>query len=206
MGSFIWTHLTNIQESKSASAIKKSLKRILGSDFLVNKWKTDARKFSRYFESSFYNDQLNVGATGEGSLIFSPESYLPRSAMVDITANVFGESLNLLEIGGRMENFEDAIEKLVGPDGYYREEGIEKLLKGLRSRNKREASDKFLERYGKDQDQEVPKGSIYARSLDKDIFYQSFEGIGDPVAFVKDLSNNIFSGNYCVAKTFLHTL
>ena len=44
---------------------------LVGSKFLQNKWNTDVRKFSRYFENSHYWKDLQVGATVEGNLIFS---------------------------------------------------------------------------------------------------------------------------------------
>ena len=71
--------------------------------------------FSRYFETSYYAKELHAGATVEGNLIFSQESYLPRSAMVNLSVNVFGENLNLLELGGRAEGFEPLVEGLFGP-------------------------------------------------------------------------------------------
>ena len=132
VGSFVWTHLTNIQESQSLSEYKKALKTLIGSDFLQNKWKTDIRKFSRYFESSYYSSELQVGATTDGQLVFSQDSYLPRSAMINLTANVFGENLNLLEMGTRLEGFESLFEDLFGPDGYFREDSLHKLLQSLR--------------------------------------------------------------------------
>ena len=90
--------MTNIQESQSLSPHKKTLKTFIGSEFLQNKWKTDIRKFSRYFESSYYSDHLKIGGTVDGQIIFSQDSYIPRSAMVNLSANVFGENINLFEV------------------------------------------------------------------------------------------------------------
>ena len=59
VGSFVWTHLTNIQETQSISPNKRALKRLVGTEFLKNKWNTDVRKFSRYFEASHYN-KVNI--------------------------------------------------------------------------------------------------------------------------------------------------
>jgi hypothetical protein len=78
VGSFVWTHLTNLQESQSLSPSKITIKKLVGDRFLRNKWNTDVRKFSRYFETSYFAKELNAGATLEGNLIFSQESYLPR--------------------------------------------------------------------------------------------------------------------------------
>ena len=40
--------------------------------------------------------------------------------MVNLTVNLFGESLNLFEVGARAEGFESMIEDFFGPDGYFR--------------------------------------------------------------------------------------
>lgn len=40
--------------------------------------------------------------------------FLNRSAMVNLSVNVFGENLNLLEFGGRAEGFEPLVEGLFG--------------------------------------------------------------------------------------------
>ena len=78
VGSFIWTHLTNLQESQSLSPSTINVKKLIGDKFLQNKWNTDVRKFSRYFETSYYSKELQAGATVDGNIIFSQESYLPR--------------------------------------------------------------------------------------------------------------------------------
>ena len=123
-----------MQESQSLSEHKKALKTLIGRDFLQNKWRTDVRKFSRYFESSYYAKDLNVGATTDGQIVFSQDSYIPRSGMLNLTANVFGENLHLLEIGSRVEGFEGIVEDLFGPDGYFREDSLHKLLQSLRQK------------------------------------------------------------------------
>ena len=50
----------------------------------------------------------------DGNLVFSQESYVPRSAMVNLTVSLFGESLNLFEVGARAEGFENMIEDFFG--------------------------------------------------------------------------------------------
>ena len=132
VGSFVWTHLTNIQESQSLSPFKQELKVLIGSEFLQNKWNTDVRKFSRYFETSFYSDELQTGVTTDGQLIFSQHSYLPRSAMVNFTVNLFGENLNILEVGTRLEGFETLVESLFGPDGQFRQDTFHQMLQTFR--------------------------------------------------------------------------
>ena len=56
----------------------------------------------------------------DGNIVFSHDSYVPRSAMVNLTINLFGQSLNLFEVGARAEGFEHMIEDFFGPDGHFR--------------------------------------------------------------------------------------
>lgn len=130
MGSFVWTHLTNLQETSSRS--KQDFRRMLSSDFLRNKFNTDVRKFSRNFEASTFSEQLNVGASVESNVIFSSRSYLPRSGMVNLTLDLFGQSVNLLELGARIEGFESLVESFFGPNGVFPDETIEKVLQSAR--------------------------------------------------------------------------
>ena len=77
----------------------------------------DPRKYSRYYEASYYSgtynnllklfilkeaskltDKLDSGITGEASIIWSPRSFVPRSASADLTANVLGQTVNLFEV------------------------------------------------------------------------------------------------------------
>jgi hypothetical protein len=44
-----------------------------------------------------------------GTFSENKDFFLHRSAMVNLSVNVFGENLNLLEIGGRAEGFEQLV-------------------------------------------------------------------------------------------------
>lgn len=180
MGSFVWTHLTNHQESHSQSPSKRHLKKLIGNDFLKNKWNTDARKFSRFYETSYFSKELNIGTTADGSVVFSQDSYMPRSARLNLTFNVFGESLNLMELGARVEGFEGAVEDAFGQDGYFREDTFHKVLQGLRrdKRDQRSEIAGFQQTFNKYRE-EQPRGNVYMRMFGKDIAYDSFNGFYD---------------------------
>ena len=177
VGSFVWTHLTNIQESQSLSPYKLALKDLIGQDFLQNKWKTDVRKFSRYFESSYFAKDLNAGATVDGQLVFSQDSYLPRSAMINLTANVFGENLHLLEVGARADGFEDLFESLFGPEGYFREDSLKQLLQTLRQKRHTSTISDFQQTFNQEDFSPLPRGNMYMRMFGRDFYYNSFEGL-----------------------------
>jgi hypothetical protein len=120
-----------------------------------------------------------VGGTVDGNIIFSEKSYLPRSLSFNLTTNLFGENINLLEIGGRLEGFEDTVENFFGPEGYFREDNFHKLLKNLRY--KREINDQSVDplrnKFGPEARIEEPRGNLYLRLFGMDIHYNSFQGI-----------------------------
>lgn len=96
---------------------------------LADKFQTDGRKFSRNYEKSIFIDQWNAGnsishviypkflgafshfilsltysaVSLENNIIFSQQSYLPRSTFLNLTVDMFGRSVNLLEV--RLSNF-----------------------------------------------------------------------------------------------------
>jgi len=72
VGSFVWTHLTNIRES--SGQFKQAARAILDDEILRKTFNMDARKFSRNYEGSFFFDSLNTGAMAEGNLIWSSKS------------------------------------------------------------------------------------------------------------------------------------
>jgi hypothetical protein len=114
VGSFIWTHLTNLQET--SSPLKSQIREITENIELQKQFDVDKRKFSRNIELSSFSDLLNAGANLESNLIWSANSFVPRSAMVNLTVDMFGQSVNLLEVGGRVQGIEDLLEKLFGPE------------------------------------------------------------------------------------------
>jgi len=171
VGAFVWSHLSNLQES--ASNDKQWIRELIGEDALVKKFNTTSLQLSRNIESSFYMEEVGAGATFDSNIIFSSKSFLPRSAMVNFTVDVFGESINLLEIGGRFEGFEIFAEKFFGPNGYYPEETVEAVLRGLRQGKSEETTIEDMLDVVTDE----PEGSYYMRILGNDYRYHHFRGI-----------------------------
>jgi hypothetical protein len=56
-------------------------------------------KKSHNEEASIFSKQLGIGASGETNLIFSQRSYLPRAASANLTLELFGNTMNLIEVG-----------------------------------------------------------------------------------------------------------
>ena len=127
VGSFIWTHLTNLMET--SDPLKQEIRAIIEDDILSKDFNMDQRKFSRNYEGSVFWESLNAGAGYESNLIWSPTSFLPRSAMLNLTVDMFGKSVNLLEVGGRMEGIEQYLEKFFGPQGYFPDGVVSNVIK-----------------------------------------------------------------------------
>ena len=133
VGSFIWSHLTNLMES--SSPLKQDIRSILENEYLKKEFDMDKRKFSRNYEGSFFLEKINTGASVESNLIWSSNSFIPRSLMANLTVDLFGRSVNILEIGGRVEGLEYFLESYFGPNGYFTEKDVKKatsqVVKGI---------------------------------------------------------------------------
>ncbi len=180
VGSFVWTHLTNLQETSSPS--KQAVRQLLSTEFLRNKFNTDARKFSRNLEVSSYLQDLNVGGTVESNVIFSSQSYLPRSANLNLTLDLFGESVNLLELGARLEGFESLVESFFGPGGLFPDDTIQKVLENLRGKRAAPVDEQSLNQLStifdaKSQVADQPRGDLYLRVFGNELHTHHFKGL-----------------------------
>lgn len=110
VGSFVWTHLTNLMET--SSPLKQEIRQIVESESLSKQFDMDKRKFSRNIEKSYFSEMFNSGASVESNLIWSSESFVPRSASLNLTADLFGHSINLVEVGGRVEGINGLLDEI----------------------------------------------------------------------------------------------
>lgn len=129
VGSFVWSHLMNLYSSASPTRVE--IQSLLTDRDLDSKFNSDVRKFSRNYENSFFSEEYNVGANYQANLIFSPKSYVPRSLTLNVTTDIFGQSVNLFEVTARMEGLEYYAENLFGPNGIYSNEKVSNHLKNL---------------------------------------------------------------------------
>jgi hypothetical protein len=130
VGSYVWTYLENLKET--SSPLRQELASILEDAKLREDFNCDVRKFSRNVEKSFFSEYLNAGAQVESDLIWSQKSYIPRSAMLNVTVEMFGNSINLVEVGGRVQGLERIVEKFFGPDGYFSKKNTQELMDNKR--------------------------------------------------------------------------
>nr|XP_018917679.1 PREDICTED: uncharacterized protein LOC109044421 isoform X1 [Bemisia tabaci] len=182
VGSFVWTHLENL--NKKHSPYQHLIRSIIAKSQLKNKFNTDARRFSRNYAGTTYFDSINVGSAVDANVVFSPESYLPRSLGLNLTVDVFGESVNLFDFGARLEGFESIVEGIFDPDGYYPDKNIRSMLKNLKVQSSfeeneiSELSDTFMSSRTL---LKSPQGLIYSRVLGNEVYLKQFDSVKEVI-------------------------
>ncbi|XP_076031480.1 vitellogenin-like [Oratosquilla oratoria] len=114
--SLVLTHLTNLQETDSPH--KEHLRYLLSNIVLPADYSEDIRKFSRNTEISHFFRTIGLGAEVDSNLIYSRKSTLPRSVNFNLTTDIFGNMMNLAEVGVRLDGFNSLLEEVFGPRGY----------------------------------------------------------------------------------------
>ncbi|XP_043855212.1 uncharacterized protein LOC122752259 [Dromiciops gliroides] len=112
VGAFVWSHLSQLLETDDP--LKRSLRDSLPDDILSQEFEAETWKHSSYSDITFRSASSNMGANLEGTLLFSPASFLPRSIMANLTIHVMGHAVNILELGLRVENAEKLAYRLFG--------------------------------------------------------------------------------------------
>nr|XP_012555900.2 uncharacterized protein LOC100199505 [Hydra vulgaris] len=119
LASFIWSYLTNIMESsnpkhESTKALLEKITKIKP----LREFNMPFHQYSKAFEKSTYFQSIKSGAAIESHVIFNHENYFPQSAFFDLTANVLGVPVSLLETNIGIEGLEDLLEQAAGNDGF----------------------------------------------------------------------------------------
>lgn len=130
VGSFIQTHLRNLRASTDPG--KTNAKMYLGQIKPRTKFPEDVRKFSYNDELSYKIDSLGLGSTVEENVIYSQDSFVPRSANLNVTIQLFGRNLNLLDLSARVENLDRVIEHWFGPKGELWNHDLEDVKKEVK--------------------------------------------------------------------------
>ncbi|XP_067677415.1 uncharacterized protein [Haliotis asinina] len=165
VGSFVWSHLTNLMETSSPQ--KQSIRRIFEEITLGRHFDLSTLRYSRNYESSLFLEKYNTGAMLESNVIFSDKAAIPRSAMMNMTVDLFGSSLNLFEVGGRAEGVEYLIEKYLSQYTFFRD-WLPKNDVGFNN-----VSDLKLD--------------MYMRIFGNEMYNGHFKGV-DPIASVKNFN------------------
>ncbi|CAG7820252.1 unnamed protein product [Allacma fusca] len=176
VSSFVWTHLTNLQETSSPD--KQAIRELLANEFLQNKFKTDARKYSRNYEGAYFNEDWNAGVSTDANIIFTPDSFLPRSGMLNLTVHFFGNSVNILEIGARVKALENILEPIFGPNGYFPDKSVLEALHSMRAKRdiRNNEIDRLSHIYNQASRKSIsPGGSVYTRIFGHEVLYKNFD-------------------------------
>ncbi|KPJ14886.1 Apolipophorin, partial [Papilio machaon] len=138
---FVWSHLNNLGQSSLPSRVEiQGL--LTGNTMPRLDDSPDFRMYSRNYEQSIFFDQYNAGGNYEANVVFSPDSYIPRSLSLNLTVDMFGESINLLEIKARGEGFEKYFEAFFGKNGPWSKTEITDKINKIRiMRSTNEAED-----------------------------------------------------------------
>ncbi|XP_049555363.1 uncharacterized protein LOC101269628, partial [Orcinus orca] len=120
VGSFVWSHLLQLLET--GDPLKRALREAIPEDIVSQEFHPETWKHSSYSDVTFRSASGSLGANLEGTLLFSPASFLPRSATANLTVHALGRAFNLLELGLRLENAEEVAGRLFGPKSFWRQE------------------------------------------------------------------------------------
>lgn len=72
---------------------------------------------------------MGIASASETNVIYSQDSWLPRSTSLNLTAEIFGHNVNFLEIETRQENLDRLIGRYFGPKGLLRNKDLQGLWK-----------------------------------------------------------------------------
>lgn len=126
VGGFIVSHLRNLRAS--ANPDREHAKQYLSMVKTEKKFPIDPRKYSYNTELSYTVDSAGVGSSVEANVIYSQNSFLPRSTSLNLTAEFFGHTFNFLEVGTRQENLDKVLEHYFGPLGVLTSHTPEELV------------------------------------------------------------------------------
>ncbi|XP_067841370.1 apolipoprotein B-100 [Heptranchias perlo] len=157
--SFVSTHMVNILKSEDpmVQELKKKLTDALNES---QPEPMNFRKFSRNYKMykkiniPRIQDPLDVGL--QSNIIFEPNTYVPRAVMLETTLNVFGQSMDLFEVGLDGNGFEPSLEAIFGPKGFFPNSAM-KALYWVDGKVPEKVSQVLFNWFGISRDDEGPK-------------------------------------------------
>lgn len=96
VGSYISSHLQNIKSNPTPG--KENVRRLVKKLNLEKSFPHDLRKFSRNLAVTDFCPINNAGWDIDTNIIYTPKSFIPRSASMNLTLDLFGQSVNLFEV------------------------------------------------------------------------------------------------------------
>lgn len=99
VGSYIASHLENLKTNPNPG--KEHVRRLVNKLKMGWSFPKDFRRFSRNLAVSDFCHINNAGWDVDTHVVYSPNSFLPRSASMNLTIDLFGQSVNLFEVSSR---------------------------------------------------------------------------------------------------------
>lgn len=96
VGSYITSYIRNLRDTENPK--KQTQKQYLSNIKPKTRFPYDFRQYSRNYEFSHSCPRANLAFSGEGDVIFSRQSYVPRSTSLNLDVSLFGNTLNLFEV------------------------------------------------------------------------------------------------------------
>ncbi|XP_030379753.1 apolipophorins [Scaptodrosophila lebanonensis] len=198
VGGFIASSLKAIRDSTDAT--REEQRYHLGNIRVTKQFPRDYRRYSFNNEVSYKLDALGLSASSDYKLIYSQQGFLPRSARLNVTTEIFGTNFNVFEASIRQENLENVLEYYVGPKGLLNKDfdEIVKMIEvgnaGVGGRARRSIADdaaKVSKKY-------KTYGSKNTHDLNLDLSLKLF---GSELAFLS-LGDNVPSSLDDIIKTF----
>ncbi|XP_069968587.1 apolipophorins-like isoform X2 [Bactrocera oleae] len=126
VGGFIASSLRAIRDSTDDHRAHQRYH--LGNIRITKHFAKDLRRYSYNDEISYKVDALGISASSDYKLIYSQHGFLPRSATLNVTAEIFGTNFNVFEVSARQENLENILEYYIGPKGLLNKD-FEEIMK-----------------------------------------------------------------------------
>jgi hypothetical protein len=158
VGAFVYSHLSNLRQTSDPH--KQDIARAAQNLAMNKEFELSALKFSRNFEMSALINKLNVGFGAESNLVWSSESQMPRSVSGNLTVDLFGQAINVMDFGARLEGLEYLVKNVFGP--YMTE-------------------DKDAQQKAKKSKAEDVEGSVYGRVFGNEMFYMNSKTAKSPL-------------------------
>jgi len=173
VGSFVISYMENARRADNPT--KKDIitvLRMFDETKIKRDWNLERMKYSRAYEASYFSSYLNAGIDAESHVIFSQAGFLPRQVKTNLNINLFGRSVNLLEVGARMEGLENILEYYFGPKGPLAESGVGRTKRAALDTG---AIDKIHEKVKSQSILKEARGLMYLKMFGSELGYANFD-------------------------------
>jgi len=118
LASFMWSYLTNLIESTDpVNKVTKGLLEEITKDNPLKNTNLPFYQYSKHMEKSLYLESIKSGASIRSNLVFHPDGFLPKSAVFDVTAQIMGVPVEVVETAVGIDGIETLLENAMGPNG-----------------------------------------------------------------------------------------